>query len=828
MSYILKNTSALINSRLTDTGREKLSQGNFNISYFQIGDSEVSYNVLPTSYNQLETMILEPAFNAQNSSGAPQSNKQNIKYPYYVKGFTGNTYGIPYMDSIDSPVYNRAEPRGFFTGITLDNFTYWSAFTDNQHVINSNYMIDMSTLTGSDVITVIYSGCNTNIARLPQAGDLITIYFDGRAKNDCGCGTTSTTTTTTTTLSPTTTTSTTLPCDTTTTTTTVFPTPTPVDIPNCGMSMFSCYGILTYRILDVCNNEITLDRPTPDYGDLLSVCYARTIIYPPNMTNLYDSVTPLNHYNTDVINFESLCDTDELDVKIWNMNIPWSEDLAGLDGDVVKGFSKFGSAQYVGTKEYLGYQSSSGQTFYVDPTLSAETTDTYYYNSFSEIVKVQPEEQKAIAIIHYTNQTIDFYYGEKFALQPLDPTLPEDTVGQARNFKISLPSLMWHKNPDCCQGQTFWVDPPGFEDFDLFQPSYIESKKNLDMNTPGIRYYHLWDDNPSINGLPNRIGKVFPDHKIVIIDDEEIIASLSYKSNRNWTLPAPKVGLTTPNTCGPSNQSSEGILTGNTEYLYITYRLGNQYSFTNSLHCNYYTKIQGPNLSCLDIGPQNVSVRFGSEFNCLNYKSYSPSTTTTTTSVITTTTTSVYTTTSTTLCPDVCDLSTGFFADKFEIICQKVIGDGRPDPTEWKVIDYTDILSATTINGYITADGLTGTTFVISKDLYDAAPSYDLSDYIELTPLGFSGHQLNFGDEYYFYGTVETDVQATIYEMRYKINLGDAEFQASSNPGWVNGNQLYITEIGLYDLNDDLMIISKLQSPTPRLGIQQFVIKFDF
>jgi hypothetical protein len=482
----------------------------------------------------------------------------------------------------------------------------------------------------------------------------------------------------------------------------------------------------------------------------------------------------------------------------------------------------------MGTKEYLGYQSSSGQTFYIDPTYSAETTDTYYYNSFGELVKVQPEEQKAIAIIHYTNQTIDFYYGEKFALEPLDPTLPDDTVGQARNFKISLPTLMWHKNPECCQGQSFWVDPPGFEDFDLFQPSYIESKKNLDMNTPGIRYYNLWDNIPNVNGLPSRIGKVFPDHKIVIIDDEEIIAALSYKSNRNWTLPAPKVALTTPNTCGPSNQSSEGILTGNTEYLYITYRFNNEYSFTNSLHCNYYTKIQGPNLSCLDIGPQNVSVRFGSEFSCLNYKPYSPSTTTTTTNVYTTTTTSVYTTTSTTLCPDVCDLSTGFFADKFEIICQKVIGNGRPEPTEWKIIDYTDLLSATTINGHITAEGLTGTTFVISKDLYDAAPLYDLSDYIELTPLGFSGHQLNFGDEYYFYGNVETDVQATIYEMRYKINLGAAQFQASSNPGWVNGNPLYISEIGLYDSNDDLMIISKLQSPTPRQGIQQFVIKFDF
>jgi len=825
MSYILKNTSALINSRLTDTGREKLSQGNFNISYFQIGDSEVSYNGLDASYNQSETMILEPAFNAQNSVGIPQSNKHNIKYPYYVKGFSGNTYGIPYMDSISSPIYNRAEPRGFFTGVTTDNFTYWSAFTDNKHIINSNYIVDMSTLNGSDIINVVYSGCNTNIARLPQVGDLITIYYDGRGKNDCNCGvatpTPTPTITTTNTITPTPTE--TLPCTTPEPTPTpTFPTPTPAPVETtCVMSMFSCYGILTYRILDVCNNVITLDRPTPDYTDLIGVCYARTVIYPPNMTNLYDSITPLNHYNTDVINFGSLCNSDELDVKIWNMNIPWSEDLAGLDGDVVKGFSKFGSVQYMGTKEYLGYQSNSGQTFYIDDTYSAETTDTYYYNSFGELVKVQPEEQKAIAIIHYTNQTIDFYYGEKFALEPLDPTLPDDTIGQARNFKISLPTLMWHKNPDCCQGQSFWVDPPGFgEELNLFQPNYIESKKNLDMNQPGIRYYHLWDNIPNSNGLPSRIGKVFPDHKIVIIDDEEIIASLSYKSNRNWTLPAPKVALTTPNTCGSLNQSSEGILTGNTEYLYITYRLGNENSFTNSLHCNYYSKIQGPNLSCSDIGSQNVSVRFGGEFGCLNYKTYSP--------VTTTTTIGNYVATTTTLCPDVCNLPTGFFADKFEIICQKVIGNGRPEPTEWKVIDYTDLLSATTINGYITEEGLTGTTFVISKDLYDDAPFYDLSDYIELTPKGFGGPQLNFGDEYYFYGTVETDVQATIYEMKYKINLGDAEFQASSNPGWVNGNPLYITEIALYDSNDDLMIISKLQSPTPRQGIQQFVIKFDF
>jgi hypothetical protein len=114
MAYIIKNTSGLINTRLTDVGRRNLSQGTFNISYFQIGDSEVSYTAVP-NYNQTNNNILMPAFNAQNDTGSPQSNKQNIKYPYYVQGSTGNTYGIPFMDSNFQQVYNSAGVKGFFT-----------------------------------------------------------------------------------------------------------------------------------------------------------------------------------------------------------------------------------------------------------------------------------------------------------------------------------------------------------------------------------------------------------------------------------------------------------------------------------------------------------------------------------------------------------------------------------------------------------------------------------------------------------------------------------------------------------------------------------------
>jgi hypothetical protein len=1120
MGFIIKNTAGLINTRLTDIGREKLSQGNFNISYFQIGDSEVSYNTLPTSYNQFDTVILEPSFNAQNSSGVPQSNKSNVKYPYYVDGVTGNTYGIPFMDSQVSPVYNRAVMRGFFTGNTSADTISWSALTNNSYAINANYVVQMSSLDGTDTITLISNPSNPDSVREPAVGDIITIYYDGSGLTNCYCvnlatptptpsPTSSSTTGTTPTPTPTPTSSSgsLSPCESPT------PTPTPSKTPcltpstsrvcplppspDCLVDMTSCYSILTYKIVNICLGVITLDRPTPNFTNLITDCYARVIVYPPNMTTIYDSYTPSRHWNDNVINFESVNYTDEFDVKIWNMNIPWSENPAGLISSISKDYTNFGSVAYLGAKEYFGYTSSSGQI---------DSSSTYYNNSFGDKINVKPEEQKAVGIIHYTNQTVDFFYGEKFALQPFDPSNPADTTGEARNFKVHIPWLMWHKNPNCCNGQTFWVDPPGFEDLDLFQVQYLQSTKNIDMNNPGMRYYHLWDTNANIDGIPNRIGKVFPDDKLVVIDDEEIIAAMSYKSNRNWTLPSPKISLITPNTCGNDNSTVTGILTGTSEYLYVTYRLSNTELFTDSLHCNYYSLIQGPNIDCNPVTSQNVSVRFGGEFGCLNqpqtgttilydicldldtqqfhfipngedsggiqrwisdtvlgvpdtscqiiwnssssewvmsgwsagyeFVSSSPYPPLSGWSVVdeptfivtanegacssvvlydicistdfakqgsfipngvdqwissspgfsgsqitwdsltskwemTDTSGNIYeslTTSSPPLSgwyvvgvpslsviansgactpfiyyqfcmtiedgiaprpyqiyfnnngsdangnqkwisvtvndiPDInyqvlfdemtglwktvfltyplvssspyppfsgwsalgytgvtvtvnegsctpllmpmietsmpmteslippfscpCDSSQGFFANKFEILCQKVVGNARPNSSEWVAIDFTSQLTSTMIDGYITQEGLTGNTFVITQQDYDEAPTYNLNTYIPLTPVGYTGTSLNFGDEYYFYGSLETDIQATIYEMNYKINLGQAEFQTTSNPTWTSSKPSYVSEVGLYDSNKNLMIISKMQSPVLRQGIQQFLIKFD-
>jgi hypothetical protein len=843
MAYIIKNTSGLVNTRMTDTGRLKMSQGNFNISYFQIGDSEVSYDKVSSTYNQANSFVLVPPFGSQNSDGIPKSNKQNVKYPYYVDGNVGNTYGIPYMDSTVENVFNRAPLRGFFTGNTTASTISWSALTSNNYVKTSNYLVDPFSLNGTNEITLVYSGCNTSTIGTFDVGDFITIYFDGFGCHNCGC--TNLPTPTPTASQGSTPTPTPTPSATSGTINCASPTPTPTPSktqcltptpsrqcpappePVCLMSMYSCYPILTYRIIAVCENKITLDRTTPNFGLLSNECCFRALIYPKTMTELYDSITPSPHWDNDVINYETICDVDQFDVKIWNMNIPWTESPAGLLSTQFEDYTYFGSVNYIGSKEYFGYNSSSGQTFYVNSTLSAETTDTYYYNSFDEIVKVEPEEQKAIAIIHYTNQTIDFFYGEKFALEPYDPSNPDDTTGQARNFKLHIPWIMWHKNPECCFGSTFWVDPPGFDGKGLFEVHFMESNLNNDMNNPGLRYFHLWDTHPNANGLPSRIGKVFPDSQTIIIDDEEIVAALSYKSNRNWTLPAPQVSLITPNICDTTSSTINGILTGSNETMYITYRLTNEYGFTNSLHSNYYIKITGNNNDCFPDTSKNVAIRFAGEFGCLVVPGYNPTTTTTTYSPITTTTTTyIPVTTTTTICPT-CDIPNGFYATKFEVLAQKVPTGTRPNPSNWRLIDFTNSISADTINGYITEDALTGTTFIVTETLYNSAPYYNLNDYIDLTPLGNTSPKLNFGDEYYFYGGIETDIQATIYEMMYKVNLNYTEFQNTSNPTWTPGTKSYITEIALLDDKKDVLVVSKLQSPVLRQGIQQFLVKFD-
>jgi hypothetical protein len=589
----------------------------------------------------------------------------------------------------------------------------------------------MSTLSGQTTIKLLSNSCSPSTGT-PAVNEFVTIYYDGVG----------------------------------------------------GCTDISTVPILTYKIQSATLNgsdyDVTLDRKVPNFTALtLTSSFARAYVYPSGMTQLYDTITPEPYWQTDTLNFESPCDViNRENTLVWNMNVPWTENPAGLFSNTYEDYKNFGSVGYVGTKEYLGYNESKGQT---------DTSGTSYYNSFDEQVIVKPEDQKTIAIIHYTNQDIDFVYGEKFATVPFDPQNPTNSTGLARYFKLSLPTIMWHKTTGSTIGVDFYIDPANY---DLCKPYYIKSSVNTDMNDPGIRYFHLWDSNPDLNNNLNRVGKVFPDQQIIVIDDEELVAAMSYKSNRNWTLPAPKLSLLTPNVCSSDNQLATGIMLNSTENMWVTYRL-DATGYTNSLHSNYYSSIIGPDTGCTT-SSQNVAIRFGAEFPFLKQGGLS-----------------------------------GFSANRMKIICQKTSVGQRPDPTSWLEIDVTSQLTGSSVNGFITMSGITGTTFQITESNYNSATSYNLANYIDLTPNN-STDILNFGDEFYFYGNIETDIAATIYEMRYLVTLGRNQFTNTANPTWTSGTTSYVSEVGLYNDQKELMIISKLQSPELRQGIQQYLIKLDF
>jgi len=64
--------------------------------------------------------------------------------------------------------------------------------------------------------------------------------------------------------------------------------------------------------------------------------------------------------------------------------------------------------------------------------------------------------------------------------------------------------------------------------------------------------------------------------------------------------------------------------------------------------------------------------------------------------------------------------------------------------------------------------------------------------------------------------------------MKFLCNLASTQFTNTSNPTWFSVSTAYVTEIGLFNEDKELMVITKLQSPILRQGTQQYAIKIDF
>ena len=163
----------------------------------------------------------------------------------------------------------------------------------------------------------------------------------------------------------------------------------------------------------------------------------------------------------------------------------------------------------------------------------------------------------------------------------------------------------------------------------------------------------------------------------------------------------------------------------------------------------------------------------------------------------------------------------GFTAHKIYVLAQLLNHDDYPNPVsrkpksdDWRIFDVTEQVSGYTTGQTITKEQLTSAVFRIPVQLYQLATKYDLS-YLNY-PSELQEDKLSFGDETYFMGNVTSSVEAIAYTTDLAINLPLNEFNSTTNPTWDQESDVYITEIGVYDSNKNLVGIAKLNNPIPK------------
>jgi hypothetical protein len=331
----------------------------------------------------------------------------------------------------------------------------------------------------------------------------------------------------------------------------------------------------------------------------------------------------------------------------WTLNTVWENKPLGINDSIA--LKDYQSNVYSGVKSYLGYTSSSGQTFI--NYSGGPITGTTIRNTMLEEVEILPEEQNSIAILHYSESgtTADPYKFFKYDdyISNHSGTTTPNAITDIDYFEVSMSNLMYHRLGDATTGTTFHMSTG--------KTKSVTSEYNSDFQ---LDYVDLLDVNEY------SVGKIFFNQKIIVFDDQEIVAVLDTGSTRNYTLTAPKVSSYITNA-----DPIVDLTTGKT--LWVTYVLSGG-TVSGDLPCSYFMKVTGTT------NDENVTVKFNSgEFKHLN---------------------------------------SGYTATEFHILHQFTDNGEQPDPNQWYSKNYTSELSS--IN-----DLKNGFTFTLNETKINDAES---------------------------------------------------------------------------------------------------------
>ncbi|MDB4326204.1 hypothetical protein N9966_00145 [bacterium] len=684
MSYISKNTGAFVNARLTKKGRELLSIGQLNFSTFRLGDSEVDYSSLGTTYDIAKENILKP-----------KDGQTGIKTPIFpLINSTTSDVSIPVLSPVEINNVIQAPEKGFFTYTSGATPIEYTAYTTGDYVIQADTFITITGMNGTNIVNVSKGSDYVTGSTEPSVGDFMFVKMSN-------------------------------PDLTTTQNKGVIELESPV--PYLWYKVQSLSGTVLADTL-----QITVDRNLPDFSTSSSSNEAFTIFYPNGMSGYT--------FDTGLYSGGS----------VWNMNNVWTNNISGVDTSVYEGFEQFGSESFVGSKEYYGYTS--------EQQLTGNTINPFC------------DDINSISIIHYSNSEScqnqpEQTYGQRFYV---DTTINESPV-------LKVPTLMWHRREFSGSGTG---DQIGYE----FVATGNTKSVTLNNGLTSIRYFDLVDsDTPTIS-----VGRIFPELQTMTIDNQELVAALSYKSNRNWTLPTLEYGLTTSNT---------GFLS-QTQDVFVSYILSSNSGYTTGLHnqnilCVLYN--ENPNDPCApDASRKDINITF--PVGQLPYMKFSG--------------------------------GTGWYADTFELLVQRVPTGSIPDPTAWKKIDYTNLINSHTPGTKIDPLNLESTTYSITEDLYtNSGSTFNLNDYIDIPEIGESDI-LQFGDEYFLHGNLTTKGVNTTYRTLFNFTIPPNQYNTSTNPTYLgSGRNVYISELGVYDSIGNLVALGKFITPIEKTNVTTIILE---
>jgi hypothetical protein len=512
---------------------------------------------------------------------------------------------------------------------------------------------------------------------------------------------------------------------------------------------------LWYKVYSISGTNLTLDRALPNYsGDSAS---SQIIVYKGG--EVYNTIATGNttsYWDSGTLSFNSSVNITCSDVPVWNMNNVWCENMAGMSANTTyEDYTKFGSYKYLGTKNpYFEYMCES-------------TAVTVNFNCNGPGISYPDDVTKSISILHYTNNAISNLYGEFFYI---DATNDKYVI-------VDIPNLMYHRaGYSTGSGKTMGM-------------TFIATGDTKLLGNSDIEYIDLIESPDMLstaNTMTLTVGKVFPQLKMVVFDDDEIVAAMSYKSNRNWTLPE-----LAANIVSPTGGTSTGILQPNyTIYLTYSLEMSGSTGLTTSLPCQNYVKVTNNSSSAKDIAfrlNETDLLPYMRKKEDSGYDGY------------------------------------GFYAYKFKLLYQ-IVSDAtmRPDPAAWKVYDYTSTaitsVAGQTIDPKLLENqnqNITGFVLDVLKDA--SATNFGLYSLMGMAP-NSQPTNLQFGDERLFYGNLQTYIGATIFKTIFDIRVNSSYFDTTTNPTRsqnmsTNPADIRVTEVGVYDSNQNLVCIGKLSKP---------------